>query len=78
MNSLFHFFFFFFLLFTSQIKLLHAIDRPPPARFSGPSTARKQQVFQPQASAPFARDLESDKRRVPTGPNPLHNKKRKA
>ncbi|KAM3301497.1 hypothetical protein P3S67_015999 [Capsicum chacoense] len=83
MNSLFHFFFFFFLLFitNSPIIPLHAMRHPPPVQFSGPYatfTTEKQLNLQPQASAPIiARDFESDKRRVPTGPNPLHNKKRK-
>ncbi|KAK4369350.1 hypothetical protein RND71_013142 [Anisodus tanguticus] len=66
MKSLFNFFFFFFLLFTSPIILpFHAIRLPPQAQFSGPSTTKKQQVFQPhQAIAPLARDFESDKRRL--------------
>uniref|UniRef100_M0ZJ73 Uncharacterized protein n=1 Tax=Solanum tuberosum TaxID=4113 RepID=M0ZJ73_SOLTU len=84
MNSLFHFIFFLFLLLlllSTTTTTTTDIRQPPPAPFPRPyvSSMRKQQLnFQPQASAPtIARDFESDMRRVPTGPNPLHNKKRK-
>ncbi|KAJ0113341.1 hypothetical protein Patl1_01963 [Pistacia atlantica] len=59
------------LIFTPKI---HAIPRS----FSSPS-ARVQQAFHP-SNAPFSssqtRDFQSQKRRVPTGSNPLHNKRR--
>ncbi|KAG6661203.1 hypothetical protein CIPAW_03G157300 [Carya illinoinensis] len=46
---------------------------------SGPSsTATGQQPFRPKYNAPVAdraRAFESEKRRVPTGSNPLHNKR---
>ncbi|KAM0955819.1 hypothetical protein ACFX13_024769 [Malus domestica] len=49
--------------------------------FPSPSSARSQQVFRPSVtSAPSTRDhearnFESEKRKVPTGSNPLHNKR---
>ena len=45
--------------------------------FPSPSTAR-QQTFRPKTNAPFASqagEFESEKRKVPTGSNPLHNKR---
>ncbi|KAL5729857.1 hypothetical protein ACHQM5_002750 [Ranunculus cassubicifolius] len=37
----------------------------------------QQQVFHPPITTTIgdARDIESEKRRVPTGPNPLHNRR---
>ncbi|KAB2613571.1 hypothetical protein D8674_035887 [Pyrus ussuriensis x Pyrus communis] len=69
-----------FLLFALLIPLFaprtHAIRRS----FPSPSSARSQQVFRPSmTSAPYtkdqARDFVSEERRVPTGSNPLHNKR---
>ncbi|CAK9155375.1 unnamed protein product [Ilex paraguariensis] len=59
------------LLFFSTLSV-HAIRR---SEFSGDFTGTKQ-VFQSSVSAPAARDFKSEKRKVPTGSNPLHNKRR--
>lgn len=71
LNSFFTALLLLLLVFSSTI---HAIPRS----FSRPS-ARTQQAFHP-SKAPFsssqARDFQSQKRRVPTGSNPLHNKRR--
>ncbi|KAK4372939.1 hypothetical protein RND71_008323 [Anisodus tanguticus] len=72
MMSLLHFFF-FLILFTSPI--LHAIKLQP-ARYSGPSPRKEKVIFQPLPSSLVAPDFIFDNRRVPTGSNPLHNKKR--
>lgn len=73
----------FLLLSTLLVLLLLASPRVGAIRtttFSSPSSAHRQ-VFRPRDStSPFAgseaKDLESEKRKVPTGSNPLHNKRR--
>ncbi|KAJ6319533.1 hypothetical protein OIU78_015035 [Salix suchowensis] len=61
------------IFFSSTPRSCHAIRRS----FSAPSTS--QQGFRsPFRSSPFAeraKEFESQKRRVPTGSNPLHNKR---
>ncbi|KAB5569627.1 hypothetical protein DKX38_003420 [Salix brachista] len=61
------------IFLSSTPRSSHAIRRS----FSAPSTG--QQVFRslssPSAVAERAEELESQKRRVPSGPNPLHNKR---
>ncbi|KAJ6723729.1 CLAVATA3/ESR (CLE)-RELATED PROTEIN 20 [Salix koriyanagi] len=61
------------IFFSSTPRSCHAIRRS----FSAPSTS--QQGFRsPFSSSPFAeraKEFESQKRRVPTGSNPLHNKR---
>ncbi|KAK7306611.1 hypothetical protein VNO77_44562 [Canavalia gladiata] len=45
---------------------------------SGPSSTSSQQAFHPWANSPIRSrggEFESQKRRVPTGSNPLHNKR---
>ncbi|KAK9284842.1 hypothetical protein L1049_024022 [Liquidambar formosana] len=72
MNRFHLFLFLAFLLFTTP-----RIEAIRPRSFSSPS-ARNQQVFHPWESAPIgekAGEFESEKRRVPTGSNPLHNKR---
>ncbi|KAF9669547.1 hypothetical protein SADUNF_Sadunf14G0118800 [Salix dunnii] len=57
------------IFFSSTPRSCHAIGRS----FSAPSTFRS-----PFSSSPFAeraQEFESQKRRVPTGSNPLHNKR---
>ncbi|KAJ6680489.1 CLAVATA3/ESR (CLE)-RELATED PROTEIN 20 [Salix purpurea] len=62
------------IFFSSTPRSCHAIR----TSFSAPSTS--QQGFRsPFSSSPFAeraKEFESQKRRVPTGSNPLHNKRR--
>ncbi|KAK4343520.1 hypothetical protein RND71_036614 [Anisodus tanguticus] len=72
--NIFHFIF-FFLLVTTTSSRIQAI-RQLPTQVSGTPAARKSQVLKHLASAPVAQDFESFKRRIPTGSNPLHNKKR--
>nr|GLL24190.1 hypothetical protein A4A49_22321 [Ipomoea trifida] len=72
----FHISFLIALLLTSSPRIHAARHHPPP--LAGPSSPRSvhvQQLFHPRASAPAAGDFQSDKRRVPTGSNPLHNKR---
>ncbi|KAF9688273.1 hypothetical protein SADUNF_Sadunf02G0180500 [Salix dunnii] len=61
------------IFLSSTPRSSHAIR----GSFSAPSTS--QQVFRslssPSALGERAEELESQKRRVPTGPNPLHNKR---
>ncbi|KAJ1410281.1 Clavata3/ESR [Sesbania bispinosa] len=60
------------LLFLTPTS--HAIR----SKFSGPSSSSSQQLFHPWANSPISsrgREFESQKRRVPTGSNPLHNKR---
>ncbi|KAK7300376.1 hypothetical protein RJT34_11220 [Clitoria ternatea] len=67
----FHLFLFFALLFLTP--RIHAIR----AKFSGPSTSSHQD-FHPWGNSPISsrdREFKSEKRRVPTGSNPLHNKR---
>ncbi|TMW82918.1 hypothetical protein EJD97_003897 [Solanum chilense] len=70
----FHFIFFLLIIITtfSTIQALRQL----PEQVSGTPAARKSQVFHPIVIAPAAQDFESSKRRIPTGSNPLHNKKR--
>uniref|UniRef100_M1CTC3 Uncharacterized protein n=1 Tax=Solanum tuberosum TaxID=4113 RepID=M1CTC3_SOLTU len=72
--NIFHFVFFFLLIITtsSRIQALRQL----PEQVSGTPAARKSQVFHPIVIAPAAQVFESFKRRIPTGSNPLHNKKR--
>ncbi|KAG5569895.1 hypothetical protein H5410_059661 [Solanum commersonii] len=65
--NIFHFIFFFLLLIITTSSRIQALRQLP---------ARKSQVFHPIVIAPAAQDFESFKRRIPTGSNPLHNKKR--
>nr|GMC55549.1 Clavata3/esr-related 20, putative [Ipomoea batatas]GMC70604.1 Clavata3/esr-related 20, putative [Ipomoea batatas]GME14436.1 Clavata3/esr-related 20, putative [Ipomoea batatas] len=64
------------LLFTSPSITIQAV-LPPPVDSSAPSERSSQQAFQPlPAGAPAAsRDFEPEKRKIPTGSNPLHNKR---
>ncbi|KAG5551710.1 hypothetical protein RHGRI_009954 [Rhododendron griersonianum] len=39
------------------------------------SSAEKKQAFHPPFSSPASSEFESEMRKVPTGPNPLHNKR---
>lgn len=79
MNNRFHY---LFVLLT--LLVLFADGRTEAIQtttsFSSPSSTVSRQVFRPSGSSSFpgsqARDLESEKRRVPTGSNPLHNKRR--
>ncbi|KAJ6390223.1 hypothetical protein OIU77_024444 [Salix suchowensis] len=61
------------IFLSSTPRSSHATRRS----FSAPSTG--QQAFRslssPSAVAERAEELESQKRRVPSGPNPLHNKR---
>ncbi|KAF5758836.1 hypothetical protein HanXRQr2_Chr16g0734011 [Helianthus annuus] len=58
-----------FLLFTATSTTLTLRTPPPPV-------AATRQLFRPSRTVPpMSNELESDKRRVPTGPNPLHNKR---
>ncbi|KAJ7960352.1 putative Clavata3/esr-related 20 [Quillaja saponaria] len=70
----FHFHLLVTLLLLFTPRNMHAIR----TRLSSPSTT-SQPVFRPRpVSAPFSysgKDLYSEKRRVPTGSNPLHNKR---
>ncbi|KAK7320525.1 hypothetical protein VNO77_30074 [Canavalia gladiata] len=76
MNMKKQFHFFFFLLLLTLLFLtprIHAIR----TKFSGPSTS-SQQGFHPWPNSPISssgREFKSEKRRVPTGSNPLHNKR---
>ncbi|CAL0307516.1 unnamed protein product [Lupinus luteus] len=67
----------FLLLFLTILLLAPNIDAIK-TKFSGPSTSR-QQVFHPWANSPISssrgREFKSEKRQVPSGPNPLHNKR---
>ncbi|KAG5053176.1 hypothetical protein AAZX31_02G254000 [Glycine max] len=68
----FHLFFLLTLLFlTPRIQAIRI-------KYSGPSTL-SQQDFHPWANSPISssreREYMSEKRRVPTGSNPLHNKR---
>ncbi|KAE9606230.1 hypothetical protein Lalb_Chr10g0105701 [Lupinus albus] len=63
-------------LFLTLIFLTPRI-RAMKIKFSGPSTSN-QHVFHPWANSPISsrgRQFMSEKRRVPTGSNPLHNKR---
>ncbi|AES71628.1 hypothetical protein MtrunA17_Chr3g0119251 [Medicago truncatula] len=64
-----------FLLFTILL-FLTPTSYTTRTKFSGPST--QQQAFHRWANSPISsrgKEFESQKRRVPTGANPLHNKK---
>ncbi|KAE9614929.1 hypothetical protein Lalb_Chr04g0249881 [Lupinus albus] len=70
-----HFNLLLFLIILFLTPKIHAIK----TKFSGPSTSR-QQVFHPWAnispiSSRGSRKFKSEKRKVPSGPNPLHNKR---
>ncbi|CAL5203440.1 unnamed protein product [Lathyrus oleraceus] len=70
--------FHFFLLLTILLFLTPTCYTIR-TKFSGPSTSTQQRVFHHQCvNSPIScrgREFESQKRRVPTGSNPLHNKK---
>ncbi|CAN0897048.1 hypothetical protein LINGRAHAP2_LOCUS18887 [Linum grandiflorum] len=66
-----------FCLIISFLLLISMVFAP--SRFSSPSTA-VQQWFHPHRGSLGVRggvEFRSEKRRVPTGPNPLHNKRRR-
>ncbi|PON84511.1 hypothetical protein TorRG33x02_197160 [Trema orientale] len=71
------------LLIFLAPKYGHAIRITKQLNYNNPSySSPSNQVFRPRpvkaATGPFkgqARDFESQKRRVPTGSNPLHNKR---
>ncbi|CAL0317586.1 unnamed protein product [Lupinus luteus] len=68
-----HFNFFLFLTLIFLTPRIHAMKN----KFSGPSTSN-QHVFHVWANSPISsrgRQFKSQKRRVPTGSNPLHNKR---
>ncbi|TMW98834.1 hypothetical protein EJD97_003419 [Solanum chilense] len=67
MISLFHFFIFIVLFTSPRVHVIHL----QPARFSGPSPRKESVIFQPLPTS-----FKFENRRVPTGSNPLHNKKR--
>ncbi|KAJ4831729.1 hypothetical protein Tsubulata_042525 [Turnera subulata] len=66
---------FFFLVLFSSTPRSQAIRR---SSFSAPSTTTSQQVFRSTSgfhSAAKFKEFQSQKRKVPTGSNPLHNKR---
>ncbi|KAJ4835334.1 hypothetical protein Tsubulata_044462 [Turnera subulata] len=68
---------FFFLVLFSSTPRSQAIRR---SSFSAPSTTTSQQVFRSTSGSGFhsaakSKEFESQKRKVPTGSNPLHNKR---
>ncbi|BFG26081.1 hypothetical protein CerSpe_123550 [Prunus speciosa] len=66
------------LLFTLLLFFAPTNNRAIQTSFPSPASARSQQVFRPSVSAPStrqARVFDSEKRKVPTGSNPLHNKR---
>ncbi|KAK7276538.1 hypothetical protein RIF29_17679 [Crotalaria pallida] len=73
--NLFLFFLITLLFLTTTTPRIHAIR----TKFSGPYTSSRHQVFHPWANnSPISsrgREFNSEKRRVPTGSNPLHNKR---
>ncbi|CAJ2653696.1 unnamed protein product [Trifolium pratense] len=70
----FHFFLFLSLLFLTP-KVHHAIR----IKFSSPSSSHHHVFHIPFFNSPIRskdKDFKSEKRKVPTGSNPLHNKRR--
>nr|KYP34994.1 hypothetical protein KK1_043995 [Cajanus cajan] len=67
------------LLLLSILLFLTTRSHAIRTKFSSPSSASsQQQALHPWVNSPISsrgRDFESQKRRVPTGSNPLHNKK---
>ncbi|KAJ0522783.1 hypothetical protein HanIR_Chr10g0486391 [Helianthus annuus] len=63
-----------FLLVATTTTSTSRLTAVPPAAFSG----QMEQLFVPSTTlSPAATDqLQSEKRRVPTGSNPLHNKRK--
>ncbi|KAI3789475.1 hypothetical protein L2E82_02272 [Cichorium intybus] len=66
---------FLFLLFaTTTTSRFNAL--PPAVAFPGPLHSTEQLFIPSIAMPPASSDLNSEKRRVPTGSNPLHNKRK--
>ncbi|KAI8551982.1 hypothetical protein RHMOL_Rhmol06G0229800 [Rhododendron molle] len=61
--------FFASLLFFSPTT--HSLRRD----FSGPSSGINPHSFRPSPTSPADREFDAEKRKVPTGSNPLHNKR---
>ncbi|KAM7492368.1 hypothetical protein LguiA_035289 [Lonicera macranthoides] len=72
MNRFHHLLLFIFSLLLFTPPAAHAVQRE---YFSVQSTGNRKALIHPSAKAPIARDFASEKRRVPTGSNPLHNKR---
>ncbi|GMP66757.1 hypothetical protein CsSME_00026978 [Camellia sinensis var. sinensis] len=62
------------LLFVASLLFFSPTSLSLRTAFPAPSAEK--QVFRPLFSSPVVRGFESEKRKVPTGSNPLHNKRR--